>query len=222
MSIEIQNSLNKLNSIVFDCDGVLLDSNKIKTEAFYKTALPFGEKAANSLVSFHVKNGGISRNKKLQYFIEKIVSDNSLDVDMDELLTVFGAVSYNGLLSCRISPFLYDLRKKTLDKKWFVVSGGSQVELHDIFKKRSMTSLFDGGIYGSPATKDEIFDELKKNGLLKLPSLYLGDSKYDYIAAKNAGLDFIFVSGWTEYKNWEKYCRLNGISYINSLQELIF
>ena len=33
-------------SLVFDCDGVVLNSNKVKTEAFYQAVLPYGEAAA--------------------------------------------------------------------------------------------------------------------------------------------------------------------------------
>ena len=57
---------NDIKSIVFDCDGVVLNSNKLKTQAFYNAALPYGEKAAIALVSYHIKNGGISRNHKFE------------------------------------------------------------------------------------------------------------------------------------------------------------
>ena len=56
-------------TLVFDCDGVLLDSNKVKTDAFYKSALPYGENAANELVSYHKENGGIS-NVRSKYPLE--------------------------------------------------------------------------------------------------------------------------------------------------------
>ncbi|NLC22432.1 MAG: HAD family hydrolase, partial [Halomonadaceae bacterium] len=28
-------------TLVFDCDGVVLDSNRVKTEAFYQATLPY-------------------------------------------------------------------------------------------------------------------------------------------------------------------------------------
>ncbi len=42
----------KYKSLIFDCDGVVLNSNKAKTEAFYKAALPYGEQAASALVEY--------------------------------------------------------------------------------------------------------------------------------------------------------------------------
>jgi phosphoglycolate phosphatase-like HAD superfamily hydrolase len=212
--------MDNFRALVFDCDGVLLDSNKLKTEAFHKTALPYGDKAARALVSYHINNGGISRNHKFQHFIDEIISSGVTPPDINELLETYAVEANKGLLNCQISPFLNDLREKTFDKKWFIVSGGSQDELRKVFYKRSLSDLFDGGIYGSPATKDQILGHLKMKNLLELPSLFLGDSRYDHKAAKEAGLDFIFVSGWSEFKEWKQYCKSNEITHVNSLYDL--
>ena len=59
--------------LFFDCDGVILDSNHIKTKSFYEIALNFGEINAKKLVNFHTSNGGISRYIKLKYFTEEIL-----------------------------------------------------------------------------------------------------------------------------------------------------
>ena len=54
-------NLSSYKTIIFDCDGVILNSNKIKTEAFYNVTATYGIEAANELVSYHKLNGGISR-----------------------------------------------------------------------------------------------------------------------------------------------------------------
>jgi len=54
-------SLNEYQALVFDCDGVVLNSNKIKTQAFYEATKQFGHESAQALVDYHVANGGISR-----------------------------------------------------------------------------------------------------------------------------------------------------------------
>lgn len=48
-------------TLVFDCDGVVLNSNRIKTEAFRVVAAPYGDAAAGALVQYHLAHGGISR-----------------------------------------------------------------------------------------------------------------------------------------------------------------
>jgi len=56
--------LNEYQTLVFDCDGVVLNSNKIKTQAFYEAAKHFGHESAQALVDYPVANGGISRYAK--------------------------------------------------------------------------------------------------------------------------------------------------------------
>ena len=40
---------NKYDSFFFDCDGVLLDSNKIKTDAFYEIGKEYSIEVADQL-----------------------------------------------------------------------------------------------------------------------------------------------------------------------------
>ena len=60
-------------TILFDCDGVILNSNKIKTRAFKLASIPFGKEASNTLEDYHLRHGGISRYEKFDYFLTSIV-----------------------------------------------------------------------------------------------------------------------------------------------------
>jgi phosphoglycolate phosphatase-like HAD superfamily hydrolase len=81
--------------------------------------------------------------------------------------------------------------------------------------------MFDGGIFGSPDTKEHILSREGASGNVSKPALFLGDSKYDYHAATQAGLDFIFVSMWTEVEDWPTFTQKAGIRTINGIAELI-
>jgi phosphoglycolate phosphatase-like HAD superfamily hydrolase len=101
-----------------------------------------------------------------------------------------------------------------------IVSGGDQAELRDVFSQRGISEWFDGGIFGSPDSKDEILARELANGNIDQPALFLGDSKYDYDAASAAGLDFVFLSGWSEVIDWEEWTTKHNIfsqPLINSL-----
>src|SRR5690606_28142226 len=81
-------------TLVFDCDGVVLDSNRVKTEAFYQVALPYGEAAAQAFVAYHTANGGISRYKKFAHFLHEIVpqlAEHSSGPTLDEMLADYAA-----------------------------------------------------------------------------------------------------------------------------------
>ena len=192
-------------SLVFDCDGVILNSNRVKTDAFYQTALPYGEAAAQAMVDYHVANGGVSRYLKFAHFLEQLVPEYAAGrsgPNLDELLEHYSNAVLEGLLSCEVAPGLEQLRERTPNTRWLIVSGGDQAELRHVFAQRGLAELFDGGIYGSPDTKDEILARELQNNTIQMPALFLGDSKYDYQAASTAGLDFVFLSGWTEVENW--------------------
>ena len=52
-------------------------------------------------------------------------------------------------------------------------------------------------------------------------SLYIGDSKYDYLAAKKIGLDFVFLSKWSEFKDIENYAKNNNIYCFKEFKDII-
>lgn len=219
--------INKLvgySALLFDCDGVILDSNKVKTQAFYKAALPYGEAAAAALVAHHTANGGVSRYKKFAYFLESIVpvfATVPAAQTMEQLLAHYAAEVRQGLLTCAVAPALQTLRDATPNARWLIVSGGDQAELREVFAARGLAPLFDGGIFGSPDTKDEILQRESQAGVVTLPALFIGDSKYDYQAAQAAGLDFVFMTGWSEVENHQAWCAEHGITTCSDIESLV-
>lgn len=216
--------VNSYTTLIFDCDGVVLNSNRVKTDAFYHATLPYGEVAAQVMVDYHVANGGVSRYKKFAYFIEKIAPDyapQSNGPDLATLLKCYADEVRKGLLSCEVAEGLAQLRELTPRARWLIVSGGDQAELRDVFAHRGLAELFDGGIFGSPDTKDDILARELANGNIRLPALFLGDSKYDCQAATAAGLDFVFLSKWSEVIDWENWCSQVKTNNAYTLLDLI-
>src|SRR5690554_1978476 len=215
-------------TLVFDCDGVVLDSNKVKTEAFYQATLPYGEAAAQAMVDYHVANGGVSRYKKFAYFLEQIAPNHTAQRNpaeqapgLEALLQAYAGYVREGLLSCEVAPGLEALRVQTPDARWLIVSGGDEAELRDVFASRGIAAWFDGGIFGSPDTKDEILARELASGNIQQPGLFLGDSKYDYQAASAAGLGFVFLSGWSEVADWEAWVDEEGLGSCHSVSDLL-
>lgn len=211
--------IEQYSVLVFDCDGVVLNSNKLKAEAFYQAALPYGEGAAQALLFYHIENGGVSRYQKFSYFLNNIV-EGQFGPSLDALLRTYGGLIKEGMLSCQIESGLYALRERTPAARWLIVSGGDENELRGIFTNRGLANLFDGGIYGSPATKHEILARERASGNISGNAVFLGDSRYDHAAATRAGLDFIFISQWSEFENWKSYFQEHPVMCVSSLSEL--
>jgi phosphoglycolate phosphatase-like HAD superfamily hydrolase len=220
--------LSLYNTIVFDCDGVILDSNTVKTEAFHAAAMPYGESAAAALVKHHVSNGGISRYRKFAYFLNTILPEHAPDripgrdgPNLDEMIASYSEGVRVGLMTCLVAEGLEPLRGAIPQARWCIVSGGDEAELREIFAARGLSSYFDGGIFGSPDTKDTILCKELATGGIRKPAVFLGDSRYDHEAAKRAGLDFIFISNWTEFSDWELYTSSLKLSVVKCLKDLL-
>lgn len=212
--------LSSKETLIFDCDGVILNSNKIKTEAFFQAALPYGEGAARCLVDYHIKKGGVSRYKKFEYFLSHIVTEGSYGPSLTELLESYAAFVRSGLANCEVARGLHELRQLTLNARWMIVSGGDQEELRDVFAERELDHFFDGGIFGSPASKESILACGLSEGVIRRPFIFFGDSRYDYDAAMKFDIPFVFVADWSEWKEGRDFLGTK-CSIINSLGDLV-
>jgi phosphoglycolate phosphatase-like HAD superfamily hydrolase len=178
-------------------------------------------------VKHHIANGGVSRYVKFAYFLDSIVPHHAPDcvsennaAALESLLFTYAQSVRTGLMTCAVAEGLDELRAATREARWLIVSGGDQAELREIFAARGLISHFDGGIMGSPDTKDIILCREKERGNIHGRGLFLGDSRYDHQAATRAGLDFVFVSGWTEFSEWPEFVKNNDIRTISSLADL--
>jgi len=136
---------------------------------------------------------------------------------MQQLLKTFTDEAIRGLVQAELAPGLEALRKTTPHARWMVVTGGDQAELREVYARKNIAGWFDAGLFGSPDSKDVILERELQSGNLKTPAIFFGDSRYDHQAATNAGLDFVFVSGWTEFEGWAEYCSEHRIPIIDSV-----
>ena len=221
-------NLARYATIIFDCDGVLLDSNRVKTEAFRTAASPWGSPAAEELVTYHIANGGISRYEKFAYFLGQILPTHVSDYapgrhgpGLETMLATYANEAREGLMNCAVAEGLTELRATTSRSRWLIVSGGDQNELRHVFHQRGLAQLFDGGIYGSPDTKKEILRREIDQGTVQSPSIFLGDSRADHQAASEHDIDFLFVSGWTDLPEWKAYVASHGLNQIPAISTLL-
>ena len=140
---------------------------------------------------------------------------------INNLISEYSKNIYNLLLNCEVSNCLNLLRKHYNLVDWFVLTGSNEVELKDIFRKRKINCFKNDNIYGSPKSKYENYKILMKKNLIKSPAIFFGDSEYDYKFSFDHNIDFIFVSEWTEFKNWNNFCKKNKIKSIKAICDLI-
>lgn len=210
----------KLN-LIFDFDGVILNSNLVKTEAFKKISESFGYDNSKKLLDYHLQNGGVSRFKKIRWFVENILEKND-DILINELVHSYGLEVSNKLLECELRTDLLKLKKNLQGTFWSIASGGLEEEIITYLQKKSFLKIFDSGVYGSPTTKMEIIKNIKANGQEKYENQWvlIGDSIYDFKCAKSNDINFIFASEWSEIKNPKDFINKNSIKTITGIEQL--
>ena len=60
-----------IKNILFDFDGVIHDSNTVKTDGFRTIFNKYPKNIVENLVEYHEANGGISRYSKIRYFFDR-------------------------------------------------------------------------------------------------------------------------------------------------------
>ena len=183
-----------LQCLVFDCDGVILDSVPVKTKAFSRLMEPYGAEARDRFLMYHKVHGGVSRYKKFEWFYETVLGKNITQQESEELGSRFSEYALDELRRCELIPGI----KEALDS-WrgklpmFVCSGAPHEELVAVLRERRLEGYFTG-IYGSPPAKAALLANIVAGQKLDPADvLMVGDAPTDRDAAETVGTLFYGV-----------------------------
>ena len=208
-----------INAIIFDFDGVILESLNVKTNAFRKLYEPYGSDISKRVVEHHLENGGVSRFDKI-----KIYHNNFLGEDIDEKKIQKIAQKFSEIVLDEIIkvPFV-DGAKQFIEDNYkrylmFISSATPTNELNFICKQRKIAKYFQG-IFGSPDSKSKHISSIITNySLNNREIVFIGDSSSDLDAANTHNLTFIArLSGVSNNLVNEKYT----LSDLNKLGRII-
>lgn len=185
----------KYEAIIFDLDGVILDTVDIKTQGFVKLFEQYGPEIVKQVVDYHIKNGGVSRSEKFRYYYTHLLHKTLTKEKLDELCTLYSALTLKPSLEAPwikgVQEFLETYYK---DNKFYIVSGVSTNDLQLIVKKRKMQKYFVD-IFGSPPGKEIILKNIiDGNYYNRSKLLYIGDSLSDLDVADLVGVKFLGIS----------------------------
>lgn len=183
-----------IRAIVFDFDGVILDSVGIKTRAFMRLFEGYGDEVVEKVIAHHEANGGISRFRKFEYIYEHFLKKPLGDEEKARLGEEFMAMAFEEVIKAEWIPGALEFLQKYSDRyACFVASGTPQEELRRIVDARGLNSFFVE-TFGSPTAKPDIVrDILKRHGFEAGEVAFIGDATTDYDAAMETGLRFFGV-----------------------------
>jgi phosphoglycolate phosphatase-like HAD superfamily hydrolase len=220
--------LDAYDIIVFDCDGVLLDSNDFKTAIFRAVLIENGFAAdeVDRFVEYQKMNFGVSR-----YCLFEMAINGEFgavhDVPLETLLSEFGVRCRQAYLEQAETQGMREAlqRANRRGRVLYVVSGSDEGELREVLDVRGLSHYF-AMIYGSPKTK---VDNLRKvwshrqatSGIEPRRVLFIGESEADLKAAVSAGADFMFMAAYSAVRGvLESKIRDLGHAIIEDLREL--
>lgn len=183
-----------LKCLVFDCDGVLLDSVSVKTRAFARIAEPYGEEARDRFVMYHMTHGGVSRYRKFEWLFREILGREITAEESARLGADFAAFALDEVRRCPMIPGAMELLESRRGRMpMYVCSGTPQEELELVLAERGLRPFF-ADVLGTPPAKAELLIRIVgMAGVLPEEVLMVGDAGTDRQAAEAAGTLFYGV-----------------------------
>lgn len=192
-----------INLIVFDCDGVILDSLDVKTHAFGKMAEEHGAEAEKRMTEYHLEHGGVSRLKKFVWFYNEVLGRKITENELQALNKRFRQLVFEGVIHSPLVPGIMATLESLHGKvPMYVASGTPNDELLQVLEARNLKRFFEG-VYGSPPGKTELLRSIiEQEGMAPNETLMVGDSSTDLDAAQFCGARFFGIGDEFNVTPW--------------------
>jgi phosphoglycolate phosphatase-like HAD superfamily hydrolase len=186
-------NLEGLDAIIFDFDGVLVDSVDVKTRAFAALYADHGDAIVEQVVDYHLHHGGVSRYDKFRYFQTEILAGAPLhEHEVADLAAAFSILVVDKVVAAPMVTGAQQFLDTCKDElQLFVVSATPTPELDDILKRRNLLVHFSG-TWGSPRSKAQnIAALIREHDLRADRCVMIGDALADYEGAAANAVRFL-------------------------------
>jgi len=181
-----------IKTILWDFDGVILDSMKIKGDGFVTLFENYDKKYINEIEKYHYENGGISRFEKIKYFYENILKENIDEKIVLELADKFAYIIQEKIYNKNnlIDETVAYIKENYKNYNFHIVSGAKHDELNSLCEYFDLKKYFIS-IDGSPIKKDILVKNIiKKYSYDKQDIILIGDSINDFNATEMNNIGF--------------------------------
>lgn len=208
--------------VIFDCDGVLIDINTMKCEAFGKAVEEYPQEIVDAFVRYCKNSFGESRYEKFKKFFSDFAKQPFELEKYNEMVDKYSAICKVHYENARLTPGVLELlgELKNNNKLLYVASGSDEEELVSAFDKRELRCFFTE-IYGSPKTKQECVQLILENNQ-EANVVFIGDSLSDMKVSRGNNLDFIYMYDYSvQSREQDELCRSNSLENIHDLTKLL-
>lgn len=180
-----------LSCIVFDCDGIILESVDSKTMAFARICDEIDSRQTDAFVAYTTLHGGVSRFEKFSWLIRRIHDRDITEAESAAMGEKFIRYCLEPVLDSQLVPGFEETAKHWLNRvPMYVASGTPQYELDEILQRRGLDKYFTG-IYGTPPAKAALLlNAVRDANAAPMDTVMIGDSKTDLDASLIVGTRF--------------------------------
>ena len=216
---KIYDKLLEKKLIIFDYDGIIVNSVNIKTIVFKQMYRRYGYDIVKKVEKYHIQNGGVNRIDKFKYFHKKFLKKNISNIEVKKLSLQFSNLVYKKIINCPNIFGVKALLNYFKNSKIIAVNSATPIkELKKIIEKRNEKKFFNS-ICGFPYKKQKNLKILlKRHKIKKKDAIFFGDSLQDYLSAKKVSMDFVWVG--KSIKTNIKHIDTN-ILYIKNFSKII-
>lgn len=184
--------MKTIKNILWDFDGVILDSMPIRDYGFRKIFEHYPKKLVEEFIKYHRLNGGLSRFHKIKYFYNVLLKKEINEEEIQEYANKFTTVMKEQLPNKKylIKGSIEFIKTNHKKYTFHIVSGSEHHELNYLCEKLELSKYFLS-INGSPTHKNDLVKNLlEKEQYKKEETILIGDSINDFEAAKVNGIEF--------------------------------
>lgn len=181
-----------IKNILWDFDGVILDSMPIRDYGFTKIFEEFDKNIVDKLLEYHTLNGGLSRFHKIKYFYNNLLNKEISEEQIKVYANKFTIIMKEQLSNKKylIQDSVAFIKSNYKNYNFHIVSGSEHHELNYLCEKLDLTDYFLS-INGSPTPKNDLVQKLlEKEKYKKDETILIGDSINDFEAAYINNIDF--------------------------------
>lgn len=181
-----------IQALILDFDGVLIESNQVKTDAF-KELFSLYPEYEEAMLAYHLRCFSTSRMDKFRYFVYELMERPGDENLISDIAEKFSNLVMKRVVSCPEVPgaseFLSEFSQRV---PLYISSATPQEELRNIIRYRGFETYFRD-IYGDPPVRkiEAIQTVIKRERIDPQEVLFIGDSLSDLNAAWDTSVRFV-------------------------------
>jgi len=194
MNLKLGGTVRPIDLVVFDCDGVLLDTMPAKIKAFQQWLPEQYESYRAEFTDLVMHGFGKSRYSHIRTFYQEIlgqeITEEFVEAEAERFADICEPLCASAPWRIGSEEFVTACRNAGIPR--YVLSGTPQKPLEQMLASTGAESYFDV-IIGSPPQKPESMERiLAETGVPAERTLFVGDANADHVAALHVGAHFVY------------------------------